>query len=319
MEKTIQSIQKQFSYVPTVHNPDRLKTYDQYIVCGMGGSHLAAGILKMWKPGINVYVHRDYDLPPYSESFFEKSLLIAISHSGNTEEVLSFATDGVERGYDVAIITTGGVLLSYATKHHLPYIQIPNHAIQPRLALGYMVIALASLVGEPGCVSDMHVLAETFNPTTFRAAGEALAADIGDAVPVFYASRVNMEIAYNWKIKCNETAKIPAFYNIFPELNHNELQGFEYSAQRGDTAFHFVLFYDTNDHPRIKKRMRVTETLLQEKGHRVTVLQMQQGAALSKIFSSLVLADWCTLAIARSNSREPEAVPMIEAFKKRLE
>jgi glucose/mannose-6-phosphate isomerase len=319
MEKAITHMHTQCSYVPTVHNGDRLRQYDQYILCGMGGSHLAAGILKMWKPGINLYVHKDYDLPPYSEAFFEKSLLIASSHSGNTEEVLSFARAGLERGFDVAVITTGGELLKFAETKHLPYIKLPDHGIQPRSALGYALIALATFAHEPGCISDMHTLGETFRAVTYRAAGEALSADIGDAIPVIYASQANMAIAYNWKIKCNETAKIPAFYNIFPELNHNEMQGFEYSGTNGLADFHFIFLQDAHDHSRIQARMKVTQALLQEKGHRVTVLHLKGESTLEKIFSSLALADWMALAIARTNDREPEAVPLIEAFKKRLQ
>ena len=101
MEQSITNFNKQFEYNPVIRNTEKLKDkYKHFVLCGMGGSHLSAGIIKMLKPGIELYVHRDYDLPPYSEEFFSKSLLIASSHSGNTEEVLSFLRAGMERtGY----------------------------------------------------------------------------------------------------------------------------------------------------------------------------------------------------------------------------
>jgi glucose/mannose-6-phosphate isomerase len=314
MEETITKLHTQFSYVPEVVNIDQLGVYKHYVVAGMGGSHLAAGILKMWKPGIEVYVHKSYDLPPFDESFLEESLCIASSYSGNTEEVLSFAEEALERGLPLAVIATGGALLALAQKHHLPYIQLPNDGVQPRCALGYSLIALATLTNEPGCVSDMHRLGETFRAVTYRTHGETLAEELGSKIPVIYSSLDTMPVAYNWKIKCNETGKIPAFYNIFPELNHNEMQGYD-AVQ---APVHFIVLRDANDHPRIQKRMEVLSDMLRERGYGVSVVVLEGPTVLEKVFASLATADWMALAIAERGGQEPAAVPMIEAFKKRL-
>ncbi len=314
MEEAITKLHIQFSYVPEVVNGDQLGVYKHYVVAGMGGSHLAAGILKMWKPGIEVYVHKSYDLPPFDEAFLEESLCIASSYSGNTEEVLSFAEEAFERGLPLAVVATGGKLLSFAQEHHLPYIQLPNAGVQPRCALGYSLIALATLTNEPGCVSDMHRLGETFRASTYRAYGESLANEIGNRIPIIYSSLDTMPIAYNWKIKCNETGKIPAFYNIFPELNHNEMQGYD----TVEAPMHFIMLRDALDHKRIQKRMDVLSEMLQERGYGVSVVALEGNTVLEKVFTSLSTADWMALALANTKGQEPEAVPMIEAFKKRL-
>jgi len=314
MEEAIIKIHKQFSYVPKVHNTDALASHKQFILCGMGGSHLSAGILKMWKPGINLYVHKDYDLPPYDESFLEDSLLIASSYSGNTEEVLSFTEAALERGLSVAVITTGGALLELAKKHHLPYIQMPNDTVQPRTALGYSLIAIATFVNEPGCVSDVHRLGETFRAEMYRSFGEDIANEIGDALPVVYTSSANLNIAYNWKITFNETGKIPAFYNIFPEVNHNEMQGYdEYNH-----PVHFIMLRDTADHSRVQKRMSITADMLEERGYNVTTLLLPGNTLLEKVFISLAIADWTALSVAEAKNSDPVAVPMIESFKHEL-
>lgn len=311
MEDAVQNMHEQFSYTPKVHNTSGLGVYRQYIVAGMGGSHLAAGILKRWKPGINIYVHRTYDLPPYDEAFLEQSLLIASSYSGNTEEVLSFAEAALDRGLPLAVIATGGKLLELAKRHHIPYIELPNDGIQPRVALGYGLIALATLVGEPGCVSDLHRLGETFRTEEYRELGEALAQDVGSAIPVIYASNENVALAYNWKIKCNETGKIPAFYNLLPEANHNEMQGFD-AIQSG---FHFIMLHDFEDHLRVQKRMAVLADMLEAQGCGVTTLTLPGDSILERVFASLAVADWMALALAQARGVDPEAVPMIEAFK----
>lgn len=314
MEDAVRNLHTQFSYVPEVHNTRGIGHYQQYIVAGMGGSHLAAGILKRWKPGINVYVHRSYDLPPYDEAFLEQSLLIASSYSGNTEEVLSFAEAALERGLPLAVIATGGALLALAKKHHLPYIELPDDGIQPRAALGYTLIALATLVGEPGCVSDIHRLGETFQSEMYRELGESLAAEIGAAIPIIYASNENVSVAYNWKIKCNETGKVPAFYNVLPEANHNDMQGFEHVAD----GFHFIMLHDYEDHLRVQKRMAILADMLEAQGAGVTTLTVPGDSVLERIFASLAIADWMSLAIAKINHVDPASVPMIEIFKKHM-
>lgn len=315
MEDAVRRTHEQFSYVPEVHNADQMHgMYKQYILGAMGGSHLAAGILKLWKPKINLYVHRSYELPPYDEEFLEDSLHIACSYSGNTEETISFAQAAYERALPLLIITTGGTLLAFAQEHHLPHIILPRTGVQPRAALGYILIALATATNEPVCVGDMHVLGETFRATDYKTAGESIAASIGDATPVIYASVHNLSLAYTWKIKLNETGKIPAFYNVLPEANHNEMQGFG----AGDGKYHFIILKDERDHVGIQQRMDVLETMLQDLGYNVTSVPFVGDSVLARAFASLALADWTALSIAHTKKRDPEAVPMVEAFKQQL-
>jgi glucose/mannose-6-phosphate isomerase len=134
---------------------------------------------------------------------------------------------------------------------------------------------------------------------------------------VIYASNRNYSIAYNWKIKFNETGKIPAFCNVFPELNHNEMTGFDIRDKLSEN-FHFIFLHDSADYERIQKRMYVTAEQLKERGFSVEHIDVQGISPLSKIFSSLVFADWASLYVAKQYGREPEDVPMIEELKKRL-
>lgn len=318
MEQSITNFNKQFEYEPLIRNHEKLKDkYEHYVLCGMGGSHLSAGIIKMHKPGIELYVHRDYELPPYSEEFFSKSLLIASSHSGNTEEVLSFLRAGMEKGYDVAIITTGGKLFDIAVAQQLPHIVIPDEGIQPRTAIGYSTLALLKILGEETLLEIFKESGTGLESTVLQQEGISLASSIGEKVPVIYASNKNLSVAYNWKIKFNETGKTPAFYNLFPELNHNEMQGFE-DAQNAN-KFHFIFLHDSEDNPRIESRMKVLSGLLEEKGFTVTNLELAGKNNFEKIFTSLLIADWTALEIAKTKGTDPQSVPFIEEFKKKLD
>ena len=126
--------------------------------------------------------------------------------------------------------------------------------------------------------------------------------------------------AYNWKIKFNESAKIPSFLNVFPELNHNEMTGFDVIGATKELSGKLVilLLKDANDHPRIQKRMEVLLRLYKERGIQVEVKEFVGENLQERIFSSLVLADWTAWYTAKEYGTEPEEVPMIEEFKKRI-
>jgi glucose/mannose-6-phosphate isomerase len=317
MEDAIKNFNRQFEYEPIIRNEEKLKSnYKHFVLCGMGGSHLASGIIKMQKPGIELYVHRDYDLPPYDNEFLSQSLLIASSHSGNTEETLSFLRAGIEKGYDVAVITTSGKLFEIAIAQQIPHILIPDGGLQPRSALGFSTLALAKMMRDEDLLLKLKEVGNALKPESLIAEGESLAKSIDNKIPVIYSSNSNLAVAYNWKIKFNETSKTPAFYNLFPELNHNEMQGFD--DAENSSKFHFIFLHDKNDNERVEKRMVVTSKMFEEKGFMVTNLELVGDSSLEKAFNSLLIADWTALNIAKMKSKNPQSVPMIEDFKERL-
>jgi len=327
MKESILNFTKQFSYQPEIQNAEKISVvdgplsekYDNFILAGMGGSHLAGGILHAHTPGVNLYIHRDYGIPAYDEEFNKKSLFIASSYSGNTEEVLDFADEAYSKGYDLMIITTGGKLLDFAKENSLAYIQLPGDGIQPRLAIGYSTIALASIVN-PVVIPELQQLQNSLKPEEIEKDGLEMSENLFNKIPVIYTSNKNRAIAYNWKIKMNETGKIPAFYNVFPELNHNEMQGYDFIDDNRELSknFHFIFIKDTDEHPRISKRMDILEQQFQEKGFQVTVLRLNGETRFEKIFKSLMLADWTALGLSQKYQTEPEQVPLIEDFKKRI-
>jgi glucose/mannose-6-phosphate isomerase len=325
MEESILQFSEQFSYKPEIKNPKKISlkiaagVFDNFVVAGMGGSHLAAGILRAYKPSVNIYIHRDYGTPDYDEDFSKKTLYIASSYSGNTEEVVDFLDEAYSKGYDILVISTGGKLIEFAKENDLAYIQIPDTGIQPRLALGYSTIALAS-VALPEALSELQSMKNILKPDDLKEGGWTVAKSLQNKIPVIYTSDRNRSIAYNWKIKMNETGKVPAFYNIFPELNHNEMQGYDFVDINKEMSdyFHFIIISDSADHPRITKRMEVVEELFQEKGFPVTKIYLEGESRFERIFKSLLLADWVALNLAKYYEVEPEKVALIEEFKKRI-
>jgi glucose/mannose-6-phosphate isomerase len=317
MEQSILNFTKQFEFEPQIENQENLTDFDHIIFCGMGGSHLAADLLKTIKPGINIYVHKDYNLPPYDEEFMSKSLFVACSYSGNTEETISFADDVINRNLSLVIISQGGELIDVAKAKNIPFIEIPNDGIQPRMAVGYEIIAILKLMGDEELMAQISLLSDKIKPLELKEKAQDILDLIENKILIIYASNRNLHIANNWKIKINETAKMPAFCNVFPELNHNEMQSFDLTPEYQD-LFSVIFLFDTEDDVRIQRRMEITKDLYGEKGINTLELNIGVKTREENVFNSIIIADWVALELAKRNNKEPENVPLIEEFKDRM-
>ncbi|MBI3046590.1 MAG: hypothetical protein HYY86_03600 [Candidatus Harrisonbacteria bacterium] len=316
--EAIKNFHAQFDFKPAVENAGKLKKYGQFIVAGMGGSNLAPELLKIRRSALNIISHRNYGLPALSPKILKNTLIIASSYSGNTEETLDAFKMAVSKNYPTAAITVGGKLLDLAKKFKKPFIQLPDTGIQPRSALGFFTKSLLKITGDQEASREISELAKVLKPYELERAGKALAKKLKGHVPVIYVSERNRAIAYNWKIKFNETGKIPAFINAFPELNHNEMTGFDVkdSTQNLSKNFYFLFLKDPADHPKIVKRMNITERLYRERQLPVETMVLSGKSVFHKIFSSLVLADWAAYYTAEEYKVEATEVPMVEEFKR---
>ena len=326
MEESIKGIAGQFNFNPEIQNSDKFGAYKKYVVSGMGGSHLAADILKnlLTVDGreVSIIIHQDYGLPQNISQDVSNSdtLFIASSFSGNTEETLDFAKCVLEKNWPLAIITKGGELLKLADRNKLPFVLIPDVQIQPRIALGYSILALSKLLNQKKLIQEFQTLSSRINTVYWQEKGVELQKELGGRIPVIYASERNRMIAYNWKIKFNETGKIPAFFNIFPELNHNELAGFDHNEKSVDLSQKFLIIAltDSDDDKRIQRRMEVTLDVLSRKGITVKKIDLEGETRVLKIFNSLIFADWTAFYTAKYYGHEPNDVPLVEEFKRRL-
>lgn len=149
--------------------------------------------------------------------------------------------------------------------------------MQPRMATGLSLMAMLAAIGEKAWLAEAKQLATMFHPAREEYRGRDLAKRLHEAVPVIYASARNAAIAYNWKIKFNETGKIPAFWNVVPELNHNEMTGFDAKDRTIPLSrrFHFVFLKDGGDDRRIIKRMSVLEKLYRDRGLKTEIVLLQ--------------------------------------------
>ncbi|TSC79833.1 MAG: glucose/mannose-6-phosphate isomerase [Parcubacteria group bacterium Gr01-1014_29] len=318
MQQTIRDFPKQFLFELVVERAEQLQKKPAVIVSGMGGSHLAADLLKSVYTDVRLVLHSDYGLPPMREEDLQKCLFIASSYSGNTEEILDGLEEARKKGMATAAISVGGSLEKMAREYDVPFVKLPDTGIQPRSALGFSLLALMKVMGLEQELQEVRRLSDILHADELEPQGKRLAQELHGRIPAIYTSRRNEAVAYNWKIKCNETGKIPAFYNVFPELNHNEMTGYDVVEKTRDLSrqFHFIFLRDTEDDPRIQKRMDVCKELYMQRGLPVMEVPLGGTTRWERIFNSLLVADWFSFHTGASYGAETEQVPMVEEFKK---
>lgn len=319
MDDTLRRFNEQFDWEPRVEHNESLRPHKHVIVCGMGGSHLGAWLMKKYGPVPEMTIHRDYGLPELPAAILEDAMVILSSYSGTTEEVLDAGREALAKGLPIAAVATGGKLIEFAREHALPHLVIPETGLEPRMAIGFAMLGIARLMGASELEQAVRKAGKRVAAAEGEADGKRIAALLRGKLPFVYASARNTPIAYIWKIKFNETAKIPAPINVFPELCHNELTGFDIVEATRDISsrMHGVFLTDESDHPRNKIRMQVAAAMLAERGIPIESIALQ-GEGFEKAFRSALLADWVTMHLAREYGVPNPETPMVAEFKSRI-
>ena len=200
--------------------------FDKILVCGMGGSAFAGYLLKSYRQDLLVLSRLSYGLPQWVN---EKTLVAAISYSGNTEETLSCYERALKGRNALLAITSGGKLEKRALEEKTALVKIPS-GIQPRLAVGYMFGTLLMVLSNSGIIEDQRdvlvELSRRLEPAALRPRAQEIAARIGNKIPLIYSSLRNQVLSYAWKIRFNENLKTFAFCNVWPESHHNDISSF---------------------------------------------------------------------------------------------
>lgn len=320
LKDIIKNFPKQLDFEPTIENVHDFKIRNKFIVCGMGGSNLAAGIIKSWEPKLHIIIHRDYGLPEMEEAQLKEHQIITSSYSGNTEETISAFQEARARGLSLLAITTGGKLLELAQESNAPYIQMPKIGNNPRFGIGHSINATLKAMSAEAILNDISGEIRSLNADDYEQAGRELAEKLQNKMPLIYSSGRNAGLARYWKISFNETTKLPAFYNFMPELNHNEMIGFESKIFDGKLKhkFAFIFLNDPDDNAHIQKRMAISRKTFEDRGFTVLTVDIAGPSLWHKTFTGIITAMWASSYLAEYYGVNPEDVSMIEDFKKSL-
>jgi len=320
---------EQASFKVDIRNNGNYKPITNVVVAGMGGSALAALLVKSWlksELAVPLEIVRTYDLPEYVN---QNTLVIASSYSGNTEETLSCLEQAETNGAQIAIIASGGKLIEYANSNQTVYVQLPSN-LQPRMAVIYNLCALVALLANFNVTSGAKIdeiasKSEWLKGETSKWAGDVptnqnyakqLAMQAVGKTAVFYGGTLTAPVAYKWKISWNENAKNLAFCNELPEFSHNEFIGWtSHPVEKPFAVFDIV---SNLEHPQILKRFEISDRLLSGQRPKSTVINLAGESVIEQLLWGSILADFVSIYVAVLNGVDPTPVNLIEKLKQEL-
>jgi glucose/mannose-6-phosphate isomerase len=297
------------------------------IVAGMGGSAIGGALARAalgdraLRP---VVLARGYELPSWTTT---ETTVLCSSYSGNTEETLAAFEAAGALGAPRLVATTGGKLAEAARADGVPVIPLPG-GFQPRAAVAYaLVVALevAALCGAAERIhSDIDVAAASLEEliAAWGPGGaeedypKELARGLHGTIPQIAGAGLTTPIAYRWKTQFNENAKTPAFWAELPELDHNEIVGWQAASDLG--RFSAVFLDDSDLHPRVRQRIELTRGLIAAEAAATFKIETRGVTAVERLLSLVVLGDLVSLYLAVLRGVDPSPVPVLDSLKNAL-
>ena len=312
--------------------PDLGQGISNIVFSGLGGSAIGADFIRSYlayEMPIPILVNRHYRLPAFVN---ERTLLIVSSYSGDTEETLASLKEGLNRHAKILAISSGGELARKAQVHSFPVIQIPG-GMSPRAALGYSAIPLMIALSKIGFkqayraeeVREARELTDQLAKTQYgpsipedRNLAKQLASQCFKKYPIVYAGTDFLDVvALRWRGQIEENAKALASHHILPEMNHNELVGWQNPAPILKD-FVVLILRDQADHTRVRMRMKLSEEIIARKAAKVTELSSQGKGLLARMMSLIHLGDWLSFYLAALYQVDPTPVEVIQYLKSEL-
>ena len=302
---------------------------EKVIVAGMGGSAIGGdvtGALIENELDIPFIVIRGYQLPNWVD---DRTLVICSSYSGYTEETLSAFDDAQSRNALICSITSGGTLVDKCLSSGCDVINIPD-GLQPRAALAFSFVPMLYLLKKVGKISlesiswlskaakllkdvrEGYSIDDQSNPTW------SLAQKIKYHLPIIYTGSERLNpVAIRLKGQLCENGKMLAYNNSLPEMNHNEIEGWENNKELFE-QYYIIWLKDKDDHGRVKLRQKATRKILRKNGVKQSVLKMNEKSFSERFLHMIHYGDWLSYWCAIAHESDPGLVEKIIQIKKKL-
>ncbi len=293
------------------------------VVAGMGGSAIGGALARAVlgdRASRPIAIARDYALPPWTTP---ETTVLCSSYSGDTEETLAAYEAAGVLGAQRVVCTTGGRLADGARADGVPVIPLPG-GYQPRAAIGYSLVAALEVAALAGVAEPLHteidVAAAHTEALVARWGPEApddslakrLAHSLHGTTPQIAGSGLTAPIAYRWKTQFNENAKIPCFAAELPELDHNEIVGWE-GAEPG--RFSAALLDDCDLHPRVRARIELTRQLIEDRAVVAERVQSLGETRIERLVSLVLLGDLVSIYLAALRGVDPARIESLDRLK----
>ncbi len=308
-------------------NLDPRESSDGLVVAGMGGSSIGGSLARAAlgdRASRPIVLARGYALPAWTTP---DTTVLCSSYSGNTEETLAVYEAAGALGAPRIVTTTGGKLAELAREDGVPVIPLPG-GFQPRAAVAYSLVVALEVAGLCGAGESLHAEIDVAAAHAERLVAEwgpdaeddclpkRLGHGLHATVPQVYGAGLTTPIAYRWKCQVNENAKTPCFANELPELDHNEIAGWEGSAELG--RFSAVFLDDSDLHPRIRQRIELTRGIIAGSGATTFRVDTIGETRTERLVSLVLLGDLVSLYMAVLRGVDPSPVKVLDQLKEAL-
>ncbi len=294
------------------------------VIAGMGGSGIGANLIESLTFGripIPITVCKSYNIPQFVSPH---TLFIGCSYSGDTEETVAALHKALLKRAQVIAIASGGKLLDICKEYNLHYIQLPSGSESPRAMLPYSLIALMYVLYHTNLMGAAFIK-ETENAISFldrgekgiQAEAELIARKLKGKLPVIYCDNRLYAMALRFQQQLNENAKQMAHINTFPEMNHNELVGWQF-PEKLMPLLQPVYLYSDHDHERVEKRMEICRPIFEKKSNSIIDIIGEGASLLEQYYYLIHLTDWISLYLAKENGVEPDPIESIIYLKDEL-
>ena len=305
------------------------KKKEKIIICGLGGSAIGGEILKTLlhhEEEVAVLVNRNYSLP---ELAGRNTLIFVVSYSGNTEETLAAYKEARKRNCPIFCISSSGELRRRSEEDRVPCLVIPS-GMPPRCALGYLFIPMLRVLERANwlrphdyeelsqILTDLRDRLSPSVPTRENLAKETAMALHGKIPLIWGVEGRTGVVARRLKTQFNENSKILAFWDVFPELNHNEIVGWGGEGEIDLKNFYPIFIREKGEEEKIRKRIKVTQSLLEKVGIKGKEIWTEGRDLLPKILSSIYTGDWISFYLALIQGIDPTPVEPIDLLKRKL-
>jgi glucose/mannose-6-phosphate isomerase len=301
------------------------------VVLGMGGSGISGDVIAAAfndELPVPITVLKQMRMPAFVGP---NTLAFAMSYSGGTEETLSMARNAAECGAQIVAVSCGGELQRIALDSGGVHIACPP-GLLPRAAIGALIAPLCTILFRMGLAPGAHAMLmraqaqlarrrDQCRPAVEGAANPAreLARQIGRTIPLIYGGgALGAVAAYRWKCDINENAKAPAFWNTYPELDHNEICAW---GQHGDVTRQLMTLVELRhgfEHPRLRLRFDATREIIDECVHQVLSVEAEGEGRLGQLLDLMYMGDWTSCYLALQNDVDPGPIDAIFALKERM-
>lgn len=303
------------------HRP--IGTFRNVVLAGMGGSAAAGDLLKalMDAEGFApVVVSRDYRVPTWVGS---DTLVLVSSYSGDTEETLSAYEDARSRGAAILVLTSGGELGRRAEANGYPVVLIPGGS-PPRMALGSMFIPLVVAACSLGLLADQDLDEAVAVLRSGRAdwavetpdnLAKQLAHHLHGTVGAIYGLGAWQGAAANrWRGQINENAKQMALSGVLPEMDHNEILGWQGAREQTGREWATIFLGSKVLTERMRLRAEATAELIAP-ACRLKTVHAEGERLLSQMLWTVSLGDFVSVYLAALVGVNPFEIDAINRLK----